>query len=100
MRLFSIYKMDKTVALDAGIGTHIPAFSTVMACATSMVGVFAAADRLRTGGSSLALVGGSGVEPVGHRHDTVVLGDDGSEVLEVVQGYLGAEGQGFAPGTD
>lgn len=49
----------REITLDAEVGTHIPAFTTVMACATSMVGVFAAADRIRMGMSSLALVGGS-----------------------------------------
>ncbi len=49
----------REVTLDAGIGDHIPAFSIVMACATSMAGVFAAADQIRSGASSLALVGGS-----------------------------------------
>lgn len=49
----------REVTLDAGVGTHIPAFTSVMACATSMVGVFAAADHIRSGPASLALVGGS-----------------------------------------
>lgn len=49
----------REVMLDAKVGPHIPAFTTVMACATSMVGVFAAADRVRSGPSSLVLVGGS-----------------------------------------
>jgi acetyl-CoA C-acetyltransferase len=49
----------REVTLDAGVGAHIPAFTSIMACATSMVGVFAAADQIRKGPSSLALVGGS-----------------------------------------
>lgn len=49
----------REITLDAEVGAYIPAFSVVMACATSMVGVFAAADRLRLGPSSLALIGGS-----------------------------------------
>lgn len=49
----------REVTLDAGVGHEIPAFTAIMACATSMVGVFAAADRVRMGASSLALVGGS-----------------------------------------
>lgn len=49
----------REITLDAEVGAHIPAFTSVMACATSMVGAFAAADRIRTGTSSLALVGGS-----------------------------------------
>lgn len=49
----------REITLDAGVGTHIPAFTSIMACATSMVGVFAAADHIRMGPASLALVGGS-----------------------------------------
>jgi acetyl-CoA C-acetyltransferase len=49
----------REVTLDAKVGDHIPAFTSIMACATSMVGVFAAADRIRSGPSSLALIGGS-----------------------------------------
>jgi acetyl-CoA C-acetyltransferase len=49
----------REVALDAGVGAYIPAFTTVMACATSMVGVFAAADTVRKTPGGLALVGGS-----------------------------------------
>lgn len=49
----------REVALDAGISPYIPAFTTVMACATSMVGVFAAADIVRARQNSLALIGGS-----------------------------------------
>ena len=49
----------REVALDAGVGAYIPALTTVMACATSMVGVFAAADTIRKTPGGLALVGGS-----------------------------------------
>jgi len=49
----------REVTLDADIGAHVPAFTSIMACATSMVGVFAAAHQIRNGPSSLALVGGS-----------------------------------------
>ncbi len=49
----------REVALDAGIGTHIPAYSVVMACATSMVGVFSAAESIRKQPGALALVGGT-----------------------------------------
>ena len=49
----------REVALDAGIGTHIPAYSVVMACATSMVGVFSAVESIRKKPGALALVGGS-----------------------------------------
>ena len=54
----------REVTLDAGVGAYIPAWTTVLACGTSMAGVFAAAARDRRpqcekGGASLALVGGS-----------------------------------------
>ena len=48
----------REVWLDAGLDPALPAFSTVMACATSMVAAFAAAGMLAQGGGSLALVGG------------------------------------------
>lgn len=44
--------------LKAGLDPHAPSFTTVMQCSTSMVGVFDAAGMLRSGGPSLALVGG------------------------------------------
>ena len=48
----------REVALDADVGPYIPAFSVVMACATSMVGVFAAAETVAKTPGGLALVGG------------------------------------------
>ncbi len=47
----------REVLMDAKLDQTIPAFSNVMACSTSMVGVFEAAGMLRDG-KSLALVGG------------------------------------------
>lgn len=44
--------------LDAGADPSIPAFSTVMACSTSMAGAFQAAGMLDGRGRDLALVGG------------------------------------------
>src|SRR6266852_4691801 len=44
--------------LDAGLDQTIPAFSTVLACSTSMVAAFEAAGMLGHGGKELALVGG------------------------------------------
>src|SRR5262249_20303775 len=49
----------REVTLDAGVGAEIPAFSIVLACGTSMAGVFAAAATVDGPGASLALVGGS-----------------------------------------
>ncbi len=49
----------REVTLDAGIGTEIPALTTILACGTSMAGVFAAAATVDQPGGGLALVGGS-----------------------------------------
>jgi acetyl-CoA C-acetyltransferase len=48
----------REVMMDAGIDPTIPAFSTVMACSTSMVGAFEAAGMIDGRGRNLALVGG------------------------------------------
>ena len=48
----------REVLMDAGLGATVPAFSTVMACSTSMVGAFEAAGMLDGRGRDLALVGG------------------------------------------
>ena len=48
----------REILMDADVPATIPAFSTVMACATSMVGVFEAAGQIGRGGRALALVGG------------------------------------------
>ncbi len=44
--------------LEAKLDPHVPTFTTIMQCSTSMVGVFEAAGILGSGGRSLALVGG------------------------------------------
>lgn len=49
----------REIALDAGLSPYIPAFTAVMACATSMVGVFAAAETVSKTPAGLALVGGA-----------------------------------------
>jgi acetyl-CoA C-acetyltransferase len=48
----------REILMDAGVGATVPAFSTVMACSTSMVGAFEAAGMLDGRGRDLALVGG------------------------------------------
>ncbi len=48
----------REVLMDAGVGATVPAFSTVMACSTSMMGAFQAAGMLDGDGRDLALVGG------------------------------------------
>ncbi len=44
--------------LEAGLDPHVPSFTTIMQCSTSMVGAFQAAGLVGRGGRSLALVGG------------------------------------------
>jgi acetyl-CoA C-acetyltransferase len=48
----------REVLMDADIDATIPAFSTVMACSTSMIGVFEAAGMIDGAARNLALVGG------------------------------------------
>jgi acetyl-CoA C-acetyltransferase len=48
----------REIQIDAGLDQTIPAFSTVMACSTSMVAAFQAAGMIGHGGKELALVGG------------------------------------------
>ena len=48
----------REVLLDAGVDATIPAFSTVMACSTSMIGAFEAAGMIDGVARNLALVGG------------------------------------------
>ena len=48
----------REVLMDAGIDATIPAFSTVMACSTSMIGAIEAAGMIDGDAYNLALVGG------------------------------------------
>jgi acetyl-CoA C-acetyltransferase len=48
----------REILMDAGVDPTVPAFSTVMACSTSMAGVFEAAGMLDGRSRNLALVGG------------------------------------------
>ncbi len=50
--------LAREVLMEAGVGATVPAFSTVMACSTSMIGAFEAAGLLDGRGRNLALVGG------------------------------------------
>lgn len=51
--------LAREVWLEAKLNPHVPTFTTIMQCSTSMVGVFEAAGILGSGGGrSLALVGG------------------------------------------
>ena len=48
----------REVMMDAGLDATIPAFSTVMACSTSMIGTIEAAGMIDGESYNLALVGG------------------------------------------
>jgi acetyl-CoA C-acetyltransferase len=50
--------LAREVWLEAKLNPHVPTFTTIMQCSTSMVGVFEAAGILGSDGRSLALVGG------------------------------------------
>jgi acetyl-CoA C-acetyltransferase len=50
--------LAREVWLEARLDPHVPTFTTVMQCSTSMVGVFKAAGMLRRSQAALALVGG------------------------------------------
>jgi acetyl-CoA C-acetyltransferase len=51
--------LAREVTIDAGLDPSVPAFSTVMACSTSMVGAFEAAGMIDGAARNLALVGGA-----------------------------------------
>jgi acetyl-CoA C-acetyltransferase len=48
----------REVLMDAGVDATVPAFSTIMACSTSMTGTFEAAGMIDGRSRTLALVGG------------------------------------------
>jgi acetyl-CoA C-acetyltransferase len=50
--------LAREIWLEAKLDPHVPTFTTIMQCSTSMVGVFEAAGMLGVGSRSLALVGG------------------------------------------
>src|SRR5262245_39553964 len=50
--------LAREVWLEAKLDPHVPTFTTIMQCSTSMIGVFEAAGMLDGDGKSLALVGG------------------------------------------
>jgi acetyl-CoA C-acetyltransferase len=50
--------LAREVWLEAKLDPHVPTFTTVMQCSTSMVGAFEAAGMLGRGQGALALVGG------------------------------------------
>ena len=51
--------LAREIWLEAGLDPHVPAFTTILQCSTSMVAAFQAASLLGGAGLSLALVGGA-----------------------------------------
>ena len=56
--------LAREVLIEAGLPATIPSYSTIMACATSMIGAIQAAGMIDGAGRDLALVGG--VESMSH----------------------------------
>lgn len=79
--------IGREVLLDAKVDPTIPAFSTVMACSTSMVGALEAASMLDGAHRSLALVGGT--ESLSH----VQIGLS-QPLSDWLRGFLQAKGAG------
>jgi len=50
--------LAREVWLEAGLDPHVPSFTTITQCSTSMVGAFEAAGLLARGGHALAQAGG------------------------------------------
>jgi acetyl-CoA C-acetyltransferase len=60
----TVTNIARELIFQAGLDPHIPAFSTVLACSTSFVGMIQAGGMIGKGGTHLALVGG--VETMSH----------------------------------
>lgn len=60
----TISNLARELMLEAGLDSEIPAFSTILACSTSMVATIQAAGMMGKGGNHLALIGG--VESMSH----------------------------------
>ena len=51
--------LAREIWLEAGLDPHVPTFTTILQCCTSMVAAFEAAGMLGREGNALAMVGGS-----------------------------------------
>lgn len=60
----TIPNLGRDLLLEAGLDPEIPAYSTVLACSTSMLATIQASGMLGKGGNHIALVGG--VESMSH----------------------------------
>jgi acetyl-CoA C-acetyltransferase len=69
--------LAREVWLEAGLDPHVPSFTTILQCSTSMVGAFEAAGLLALGGRALAIAGG--VESMSRVQ--IGLGQDLSDAL-------------------
>jgi len=69
--------LAREVWLESKLDPHVPTFTTIMQCSTSMVGAFEAAGMLGQGRAALALVGG--VESMSHVQ--IALGQNLSDWL-------------------
>lgn len=56
--------LAREIWLEVKLDPHVPTFTTIMQCSTSMLGVFEAAGMLGYGGTALAMAGG--VESMSH----------------------------------
>lgn len=54
----TISNLSRELSLEAGLDPSIPAFSTVLACSTSMMGAIQVAGMVGRGGTHLGIVGG------------------------------------------
>jgi acetyl-CoA acetyltransferase len=60
--------LAREIWLEAKLDPHVPTFTTIMQCSTSMVGVFEAAGILDQRRASLAMVGGVSTAPAVAAH--------------------------------
>ncbi len=72
----TISNLSRELSLEAGLDPSIPAFSTILACSTSMMGTIQAAGMVGRGGTHLGLVGGVEVMsrvPIALKSDTAQM---------------------------
>ena len=55
----SYSNLAREIWLEAGLDPHVPTFTTILQCCTSMVAAFEAAEALNRDGRALAIAGGS-----------------------------------------
>jgi acetyl-CoA C-acetyltransferase len=55
----SYSNLAREIWLEARLDSHVPTFTTILQCCTSMIAAFSAAETLRREGRALAIAGGS-----------------------------------------